>query len=105
MKKTAMHPLIKDLLIIVILGGFMVFMANSISGGEPTGIDIFLCFAITGIPFGWRWANKMFTAVSFKGLILKVVWAACLGCVAIFVIVIRDLIDFIKSRKGETPVE
>ena len=105
MKKTAMHPFIKDLLLIVILGGFMLFMANTLNDGNPPAIDLFLCFAITGIPFGWRWANKMFTAVSFKGFILKVVWAACLGCVAIFVIVIKDLIDFIKSRKGETPVE
>ena len=103
MKKTAMHPLIKDLLTIVILGGITLFIDNAAGGG--TGMGTFLCFAITGIPFGWRWANKMFVAVTFKGFILKVLWAALLGCVAIFVVVIRDLIDFIKSRKENTPIE
>lgn len=99
MKKLPKHPLIKDLLIIVILGGFMLFMANALNDGNPPAIDLFLCFAITGIPFGWKWANKLFVALTFKGFVLKVVWAACLGCVAIFVVVIRDLVDFIKCRK------
>ena len=103
MKNPSLRPLIKDLLIIVILGGFMLLMANSISGGEPTGIDLFLCFAVTGIPFGWRWAKKMFVAVTVKGFFIKVLWAALLGCIAIFVVVIGDLINYLKSLKA--PVE
>ena len=104
MKKTNLHPFIKDLLTIAVIGGFLLFV-EKLADSNPSGLELFLCFAITGIPFGWRWANKMFVAVSFKGFVLKVVWAACLGCVAIFVIVIKDLIDFIKSRKGEISVE
>ena len=104
MKKTAMHPFIKDLLTIAIIGGILL-LVESVSSVEPSGLEIFVCFAITSIPFGWRWANKMFVAVSIKTFLIKVALAACLGCVAIFVIVIKDLIDFIKSRKGEGSAE
>lgn len=105
MKNPALRPLIKDLLIIVILGGFMLFMANTINDGNPPAIDLFICFAITGIPFGWRWAKKMFVALTVKGFFIKVLWAALFGFVAIFVFLIRDLVDFLKSRKQPASID
>ncbi|MBO5836687.1 MAG: hypothetical protein J6Q92_02200 [Oscillospiraceae bacterium] len=106
MKNPALRPLIKDVLIIGILGGFMAFVLGSAAsvGAGWTWAETFVLLAVTGIPFGWRWAKKMFVAVSVKGFFIKVLWAALLGCIAIFVVVIGDIIRLIKSTK-ETPVE
>ena len=107
MKNPALRPLIKDILIIAILGGFVAIVLGTLASVSTgwTGLETFFLLAITGIPFGWRWANKMFIAVSIKGFFMKVLWAALLGCVAIFVVVIGDLIRFLKILKATDPVE
>lgn len=103
MKNPALRPLIKDALIIAILGGLAGILVANDGNGFGVGGYIFFWLAITGIPFGWRWAKKMFVAVTFNGFLIKVLWASLLGCVAIFVVVIGDIINFVKSLK--TPME
>lgn len=107
MKKPTLRPLIKDILTIVVLGGLTAaFIATVESYGDGwSGFDTFIWLAITGLPFGWRWAKKMFVAVTIKGFFIKVLWASLLGCVAIFVVVIGDLIRFLKSLKENASVE
>ena len=108
MKNPALRPLIKDILIIAILGGFTAIVLGSMSQYSDagwTGLETFCLLAITGIPFGWRWAKKMFVAITIKGFFIKVLWAALLGCIAIFVVVIGDLINFLKSLKENASLE
>lgn len=104
MKNPALRPLIKDAIIIAILGGLAGIILSWDTSLGSAG-STFFWLAITGIPFGWRWANKMFVAVSVKGFFIKVLWASLLGCIAIFVVVLGDLIRFLKSLKENTPVE
>ena len=104
MKNPALRTLIKDAVIIAILGGIASVLLkydNSLGSAAST----FFWLAITGIPFGWRWAKKMFVAVTIKGFFIKVLWASLLGCIAIFVIVFGDIIRFLKSLRENTPVE
>ena len=92
MKKEAIRVVIKDFVIILL----MQIIAIPFTAYEGAGYR-FLWLAITGIPFGWRWASKLITAVSMKGLGQKIVISALLGCVAIFVVVIKDIIQVFKA--------
>lgn len=103
MKNQALRSLIKDAILIIVLGGIASIMI-SVDGTLSPGLATFIWLAITGIPFGWRWAKNMFTAVSVKGFFIKLLFASLLGCIAIFVIVLKDIFSFIKSLK-KTPVE
>lgn len=107
MKRNAVVTLIKDLILIAILGGIAYAMCR-VDGTLSPGMEMFFCVAVAGIPFGWRWASKIITAVSFKGIGMKLLIAACLGCVAVFVVVVVDLICAVsylctnKSHKKRT---
>lgn len=91
MKKKAILTLVKDILLIAILGGFMALLC-SVETSLSYGGLVFVWLAITGLPFGWRWASKIITAVSLKGIAIKALIAALLGCVAIFAVPIADVI-------------
>ena len=91
MKRNAIATLVKDLLLIAVLGGIALGMCRA-DGTLSSGMETFICIAIAGIPFGWRWASKIITAASFKGVGLKLLIAACLGCVAVFVVTLGDVI-------------
>ena len=91
MKKTAISKLIKDMILIAVLGGLaalLFFGDDSLS----QGMKIFFWLAFTGLPFGWRWASKIISAVSLKGIAIKAGISALLGSIAIFVVVIGDVI-------------
>ena len=100
--KQSMKKLIKDIILIAVLGGFAALMlATDSTMGD--GGRTFFTLAIMGLPFGWRWASKIITAVSLKGIGLKILISACLGCVAIFVVVgidaLKCIFELIGSRK------
>ncbi len=92
-----MKTLIKDIIIIVLLGG-LAFLMLSQDEAFGTGLITFLSLAVAGIPFGWRWASKIISAVSFKGVLIKLGFSALLGCIAIFVVVIGDIIRCFKEK-------
>jgi len=100
MKKQAIGTIIKDLAIILILGGIMAFILIP-DAGMGAGAKLFFWLAITGIPFGWKWASKIFTAITLKGIAFKVVFSALLGCIAIFVVLIGDIIRLLVAQSGE----
>lgn len=100
MKKEALKALIKDLLIILILGGIMAIMLIT-DTSMGSGAKMFFWSAITGIPFGWKWASKLITAITLKGVGLKILFSALLGCIALYVVVIRDIIHFLLASKSE----
>lgn len=100
MKQEAIGALIKDLVIILILGGIMAYVLMG-DASMGAGAKIFTWLFITGIPFGWRWASKIFTAITLKGIAIKVVFSAFLGCIAIFVVLIGDVTRFLVARSEE----
>ena len=72
MKKEALKTLIKDFVIILLMQIIAVPF-----GFYDDGMGYrFLWLAITGIPFGWRWASSIITAVSLKGIGLKLLFSA-----------------------------
>ena len=100
MKKEAMKTLIKDLIIILILGGLAaIVIVPDVSMGA--GTKWFFWSAITGIPFGWKWASKLITAITLKGVGLKILFSALLGCIALYVVTIRDVIHFFSVSETE----
>lgn len=104
MKKQAIITLIKDI-IIAVVAYFVITIFLSDGGinifGSYTGANAaFIGLAIAGIPFGFRWAGKMFTAVSIKGFLLKLLVAVLLGWLAIFVVIISDIIHCFTAPKA-----
>lgn len=107
MRKKAIFTLVKDVVIAVLACFLITFIL-----GEG-GIDIFKgqtnpynCFFIgllvAGIPFGWRWASKLFSAISARGILIKLVFALLLGWVAIFVVIIGDIIRCFTASSEKT---
>lgn len=106
MKKSIMN-LVKDLLIAAPLFLFSIMLFSTENSMEPA-VKGMLTFAISGIPFGWRWASNIITAVSLKGIGLKALISAFLGCVAMPIAlggdVIRVLSALIKTiRNSNAP--
>ena len=73
-------------------------MFFAIDTSTPASVDILLTLAVAGLPFGWRWASKIITATSLKGIGIKLLISVLLGFIAIFVVVIKDIIVFIHER-------
>ncbi len=95
MKKQAISTLIKDVLIAVVAFALISILLSILKvdffyGGTLNRIALGLVLA--GIPFGWRWGSKLFTAVSLVGIVIKLIFAVALGWLAIFVVIIGDII-------------
>lgn len=89
MKKTAIFTLIKDILLAAAFAGIIYFISLEFLGPIAAPGMAFLC---AGVPFGWRWASKIITAVSLAGIGIKFVFSLLLGWLAIFVVIIGDII-------------
>lgn len=74
--------------------------ADSLGMADNVGVCMFY-FAC--LPFGWRWASKVFTAYSIWSILAKAVFSVLLGMIALPVVVIGDIIALIggiKKRKA-----
>jgi len=93
MKHEAKTQLIKDLIFALIawVVGAVLFI-----GMAETGVvlGIVAGLFVSGVPFGWRWLSKIVTAVSFQGICMKLLGALFLGFIAIFVVIIGDIIRY-----------
>lgn len=100
--KKSIITLVKDLVIAAILAG-LTYVLFSIGDAFSSGALAFFCLSVAGIPFGWRWASKIITAASLKGVGIKLLIAVFLGWFAIFVVLGGDLIRciwaIIKEKK------
>ena len=93
--KREILTLIKDFIIIGVL--FVLGHAlGATSYSNPATQNLF-GLAMAGIPFGWRWASKIITAVSFKGIGIKFLISIFLGIFAIFAVVAGDIIRCISA--------
>ena len=91
MKKSAIFTLVKHILMAVAFAAFGYFAFNSsgVDAATSLGLGIGL---FAGIPFGWSWASKIITAVSLQGVGIKLLFSVALGWLAIFVVLIGDII-------------
>ena len=103
MKKTtiskAVLTLIKDVALIAITFS-LVGPILGITAGGTTMNAIATAMFFGGIPFGWRWASKIITAVSIQGILLKLVISFFLGWFAVWVVVGGDIISLIGALAG-----
>ena len=96
MKKNAFATLLKDIIIALVAWFIGYGLLKSGFGMEAEAARYVAIYA-SFIPFGWRWATKLITAVSLKGLGYKLLISLCLGFIAIFVVFGGDLIKCIAQ--------
>ena len=87
----AKATLIKDLIILAIAGAIGLALHGA---SVPFGIFV------TGLPFGWKWASSIITAVSLKGIFLKGLFALFLGMIAVPVVLVKDVIAVVVESKS-----
>ena len=92
MKSEAKKMLIKDLT----TAGIAWAISAVVFGVTGLGIfgGIILGMFMAGLPFGWRWLSKFVSACNFQGLLIKVMLSMVLGWLAIFIILIKDIIVY-----------
>lgn len=95
MKKNAISRLVKDVILAAIAVLLAVYMFKSFEGGILAATALF----VPGIPFGWRWASKIITAVSFHGIGIKLGISMVLGWFALPVVLISDVVRCIAAPK------
>ena len=108
MKKKAIITLVKDVVIFGVAFAILyaIFTNESFMGAEvSSGLGKFLAYCVAGIPCGWRWASHLLTAISGKGILIKLVIAIILGWLAVPVMFIKDIINLIKSLKAPAETE
>ncbi len=95
MKKEAIFKLIKD--VVIALVAWLVF--GLIFSYAGLGIYGFIAsIFLAGVPFGWKWLSNIFSAFSFTTIIIKFFLSMILGWIAIFVIIIMDIIDLVCAE-------
>lgn len=99
MKRNAAGTLIKDIILAVAAWAIFAFLFDSLWAstlGEGGAQSLALFFA--GVPFGWRWASNIITAISPKGIAIKFAISLFLGWFAIVIILIGDIIRCIAAK-------
>ena len=71
-------------------------LLNSLGGQFAEGASM-LAFYAACIPFGWRWASSIISAVTLQGIGIKLLIALLLGMVAIFVVIGWDALRALGS--------
>lgn len=99
MKKNAFATLIKDIILALVAWGISAMLLQS-GLGMPGGDAAMLATMCAGIPFGWRWSSKIISAVSLKGIGIKLFISLFLGMFAIFLVLGWDVICCIGQLMG-----
>ena len=113
MTKNPTTTLIKDVIFALIAWGLSAMVLRSFLP-DMAGYELALMSSYcAGIPFGWRWASKIITAVSLYGVGIKLLISLVLGMFAIVIVLGGDVIRFIvhatkngvKRNRPEPQVE
>ncbi|MBR2715126.1 MAG: hypothetical protein IKB73_02835 [Ruminococcus sp.] len=96
MKREARGRLIKDVILAVV--AWLIFGLLLSSIGELGGVGFIVSIFLAGVPFGWRWMSKIFVALSFTTIMIKLILSMVLGWLAIFVVLIKDVIDYLSAE-------
>ena len=99
MKKNAFATLIKDIILALVAWGISAMLLQS-GLGMPGGDAAMLATMCAGIPFGWRIASSFITAVSMRGVVMKLGIALLVGMFAIFIVLGWDVIRCIGQLIG-----
>lgn len=91
MKKNAFIALAKDLIIALAAWGLSALLIGSLFEIDAAGAKMFAIY-FAGLPFGWRIASNIISAVSLKGLGIKFLIATIIGCFAVVGILGWDLL-------------
>ena len=106
MKRNAFATLIKDLIFAAIAWGIGIFVLTN--AGSAGGMEMeqakMAAMLFAGIPFGWRWSSKIITALTFKGVAIKLLISFFLGWLAIFVVLGIDAVKWIAEMVGNAKV-
>lgn len=95
-KSEARSRLIKDIILAVVawlICGLVFAFATPLGG-----YGFLVAIACAGIPFGWRWLSKIITAISFTGIVIKFIGSIVLGWLAIFIILIMDIVNLVTAE-------
>lgn len=90
-----MKKLIKDILIAAIAAGIGALVFNA-AGMDPKFIPEFALYS-AGIPLGWHLCSKIITALSFQGVLIKLIGALLVGVFALPVVLVLDLFGAIRE--------
>ena len=82
MKKNAFIALAKDSIIALATWGIFTLLIGSLFEVDTVAAKTFAIY-FAGLPFGWRIASNIISAVSFKGLGIKFLIATFVGCFAV----------------------
>ena len=99
MKKNAFATLIKDVILALAAWGIAAMLLSSGFGVEGAAVTSG-AMVFAGVPFGWRWASNIISAVSLKGVGIKLLIALFLGWFAIFLVIGLDVIRYIGQLFG-----
>lgn len=97
MKNNAISRLVKDLILAAIAIVIAVVIFKTFELSILSAVALF----VPGLPFGWRWASKLITAVTMQGLSTKIGIAMVLGWFAMPVVLISDVVRCIAATKKE----
>lgn len=95
MKREAISRMVKDVILAAVAILLAVWLYNSFEGGILAATALF----VPGIPFGWRWASKLITAVSLHGIGAKLGISMILGWFALPIVLISDVVRCIAAPK------
>lgn len=84
-----MKKLIKDILIAAIAAGIAAIICN-IESASPD-MTAMVAYYAAGVPLGWHLCSKVITALSFQGVLIKLIGALLVGMVALPVVLVLDL--------------
>ena len=93
-----MGQVIKDFVLFGV-SGFLFAMAMPTGGYAMLFALVFISFGF--VPFGWKWASNIVTAVSLYGIVIKLMLSVILGFVAGPVTLGKDIISmvcYVKNR-------
>lgn len=94
-----MSKLIKDIVLFLSVGALFAVLTTLDSGIDLTGL-IVLVFLFGCVPFGWRWASHIITAIGLWGIVIKFIISLFLGFIAAPVEIIKDIIVVVKEKKN-----
>ena len=99
-KKQATNQLVKDIATAIVAIAVIAIIAVTWMDQDFSG-GIIIGFFLSGIPFGWRWLSKIFTALGFLAIVAKLFGAILLGWVALPIVLVKDIIQLVVAAENE----
>lgn len=97
MRNHAIHQFVKDLLLLAAAAAAGYIITRSGFASETyAGVGAYMAACL---PFGWRWASRIITAVSLYGVGIKAVLSVVLGIFAAPICLLVDLVHVFTAGK------